>query len=64
MLYVNRSTEQQLFTEALQQGNYLDINGIYGQGKTTFLKWIHVKRNAYRCDWWGVVGYCACENSI
>ncbi len=49
MLYVNRSTEQQLFTEALQQGNYLDINGIYGQGKTTFLKWIHDNQTNYCC---------------
>jgi serine/threonine protein kinase len=49
MLYVNRSTEQQLFTEALQQGTYLDINGIYGQGKTTFLKWIHENQTNYCC---------------
>jgi len=49
MLYVNRSTEQQLFTEALQQGNYLDINGIYGQGKTTFLKWIQANQTNYCC---------------
>ncbi|WP_069470084.1 protein kinase domain-containing protein [Candidatus Marithrix sp. Canyon 246] len=49
MLYVNRSTEQQLFTEALRQGTYLDINGIYGQGKTTFLKWIHENQSNYYC---------------
>ncbi len=49
MLYANRSTEQQLFTEALQQGTYLDINGIYGQGKTTFLKWIHENQTNYCC---------------
>ncbi len=49
MLYANRSTEQQLFTEALQQGTYLDINGIYGQGKTTFLRWIHENQTNYCC---------------
>jgi serine/threonine protein kinase len=47
MLYANRSAEQQLFTEALQQGTYLDINGIYGQGKTRFLKWIHDNQTNY-----------------
>lgn len=49
MLYVNRSTEQQLFTEALEKGTYLDITGIYGQGKTTFLKWIHENQSDYYC---------------
>ncbi len=49
MLYVNRSTEQQLFTAALKEGSYLDINGIYGQGKTTFLKWIHENQSNYYC---------------
>jgi serine/threonine protein kinase len=49
LLYVNRFTEQELFIEALNQGNYLDINGIYGQGKTSFLKWIHENQTNYCC---------------